>query len=224
MLFVIAGCGTAPSMLLRHFDVMLSSDENERSSLAMLLMKSRGLKELGRQIFLRDLFSLESDVFENLDEAWPDRILVCDDFGCYEANERITKRNWDTALSNLGKHGAFVVNCKGASFADLIIVPQGGEFVILLQEKQREVAKAKAIAGKAVPSLKVANVRKEHSKCRVDTTHLFVMITDEQFNDFAYLEPNEIVLSHNEHVAVMGPLLALLRKFNHSNKRTIVVQ
>jgi hypothetical protein len=51
-----------------------------------------------------------------------------------------------------------------------------------------------------------------------ETPHLFILITDDNFDN---LKDNEIVLSYSDHAAVMGPLMALLRKFNHSSKPKI---
>jgi hypothetical protein len=39
----------------------------------------------------------------------------------------------------------FVVNCKGATFGDMIIVPQDADFVLIVQEKQGEIAKKTAV-------------------------------------------------------------------------------
>ena len=77
----------------------------------------------------------------------------------YEAEWRITKKKWPTALQKLQDSGAFVVNCKGAPFADMNIVRKGGQFVIFLQEKQREQAKGQLLADNTVPTLKIEGVR-----------------------------------------------------------------
>jgi hypothetical protein len=216
--------GLETSMLLRHFDVMLSSEENEQSSLAVVSMKCRGLLQLDLPLSVASLFSLDKILLPVLDEAWFGRTLVCDDYGLWEAKTQITKATWKTALSKLQEHGALVANCKGAPFADMIIVPKVGAFAIFLQEKQRERAKEQVIADRTVPTLKVKTVQEEHEKCNVTTPHLFVMITDERFDAFADLAPNEVVLPYDQHGAVMGPLLALLRRFNHSNRRKIAVK
>ena len=203
-----------PPMLLKHFDVMLSPDENERASLALLALKSSALQDIVGSVHVGQL----------LTGKWAEHEMTFEGFGISEAETRITTENWPTALSKLQERGAFVVNCKGAPFADMIIVPKGGAFVIFLQEKQRERAKEQMLAERTVPTLKVVTVQEEHKKCNVSTPHLFVLITDEHFEDFADLESNEVVLPYDQHGAVMGPLLALLRSFNHSNKRKIAVK
>ena len=224
MLFASASVGHHAGMLLKHFDVMFSSDENEHNSLAVMSLKCRGLLQLEETILLTYLLPLDLIVFPKLDAAWAQKELVCEDYALYEAESRITTKTWPAALSKLQERGAFVVNCKGAPFADMIIVPKGGEFVIFLQEKQRERAKEQMLAERTVPTLKVVTVQEEHKKCDVSTPHLFVLITDEHFEDFADLKSNEVVLPYDQHGAVMGPLLALLRSFNHSNRRKIAVK
>jgi len=196
-----------PPMLLKHFDVMLSPDENERASLALLALKSAALRDIAGSAYVKQLFP-------NATVEWAERQMTFEDYALYEAESRITTTTWPAALSKLQERGAFVVNCKGAPFADMIIVPKGGTFVVFLQEKQRERAKEQMLAERTVPTLKVETVQEEHKKCDVSTPHLFVLITDEHFEDFADLKSNEVVLPYDQHGAVMGPLLALLRSFN----------
>jgi hypothetical protein len=223
MLFAAAATGGEVGMLLRHFDVMLSSDENERNSLAAISLKCRGLTELGVRISLGDLLPLHQGLFPQLDASWAGRELLCDSYALFEAEKRITTKNWPTAVAKLQEQGVFVVNCREAPFADMIIVPKGGTFAIFLQEKQRERAKEKLLDGKTIPTVKIESVQEEHEKCKVDTPHLFVLITDERFDAYDQLKANEIVLPYDQHSAMMGPLLALLRRFNHSNRRKIAV-
>lgn len=219
LLFMSQGMAqTDPPMLLKHFDVVLSPDENERASLALLALKCAALQEMFGVFTVKKLLST------NLSSPWDERVMTFDQFELCEAKTRITKTTWNTALSKLMECGAFVINCKGAPFADMIIVPKGGAFVIFLQEKQRERAKEQLRGEKTVPTLKAETVREEHAKCDVSTSHLFVLITDERFDAFDELKSNEVVLPCDQHGAVMGPLLALLRRFNHSNKRKIAVK
>jgi len=49
LLSLVQGAKDAP-MLLKHFDVMLSPDENEGVSLAIMALKCAGLAEMGREI------------------------------------------------------------------------------------------------------------------------------------------------------------------------------
>jgi hypothetical protein len=106
----------------------------------------------------------------------------------------------------------FVVNCKGATFGDMIIVPQDADFVLIVQEKQGEIAKKQQYNDKTVPTRKLQSVKEEHGKCRIQTSHLFIMFTDEDFTDQGSFADNEIVIPYSKHASVMGP------QFNHSNK------
>ncbi len=72
---------------------------------------------------------------------------------------------------------------------------------------------------RTVPGLSVKRVREEHAKCDVETPHLFVLVTDEDFIDHESLASNEIVVSRRDHALMIGPLLALLRLFGHSHVR-----
>jgi hypothetical protein len=212
---------TRSIMLLNHFDVMLSSDENERNSLAMLVLKCKGLQETYKTIKLKDLLPLES--FPKLAPHWKDETLEFTSFKQATAEKQVTIKNWDVAFEKFKEKGAFVQNCRTATFGDMIIVPKAGTFALIFQEKQGERAKLQQIAGATVPTRCLDDVREEHEKCNVSTSHLFVFITDEDFADCNELQENEIVLSYSHHEAAWGPLLALLRKFNHSNIRKTAI-
>lgn len=211
-----SGQGTA--MLLKHFDVMLSSDENERNSLAIISMKIRGLHALGRDITLGDIFPM--DMFPNLDKTWAQRKLVISN-AKGTTDRQITRQTWANSSAGLSA-GAIVKNARSASFADMIIM--GDVFVIFLQEKQRENAKLQNINQKTVPTLKYEDVAAEHKKCDVETLHLFVLITDEDFKEHEKLHSNEIVVSCKEQDKLLGPLVAMLRKFNHISDKRIKIK
>ena len=91
-------------------------------------------------------------------------MLSFDSFIVAEAANQVTKATWGAALGKLAPTGRFLKNCRGAPFADMIIVPKGGAFVIFLQEKQGERAKDRSIAGRTVPTLKLETVQLEHDK------------------------------------------------------------
>jgi hypothetical protein len=104
----------------------------------------------------------------------------------------------------------------------MIIIPKEGKNVILIQEKQVEVAKLAAIniRKRKVPSFGCSKVNIEHKI--VPTAHLFVLISDEEFNDkVELLQDNEIVLSGRENATAIGPLLALLRLHNHGHRAIV---
>jgi hypothetical protein len=209
-------------MLLNHFDVTLSSDENERNSLAMLALKCLGLQKTYQKIELKLLLPLKLN--PNLDESWKGETLEFTSFELAEAKSQVKEENWDVAFDSFKKKGAFVKNCRFASFGgDMMIVPKNGKFVLIIQEKQGEKAKTKRSQNTTVPTCTYDNVRKEHDKCKISTRHLFVFVTDEAFTEYDQLLSNEIVLSHSDHIAAMGSLLALLRKFNHSNIRKTAI-
>jgi hypothetical protein len=206
----------AQPMLLKHFDVMLSSDENERSSLAIYVLKCAALKSMGLPVTIELLFS--AGAIRRLSSELKDKNFSFGSFEMLNAQNRVTKETWAQCLKMYAATGCLMMNCRGAPFADMIMLVQGGEFVILLQEKQSETAKSQELADRTVPTLSLESVQKEHAKCNVETPHLFVLITDEDFVDSPGLADNEIVLSHTEHCGAMGHLLALLRKFNHSGQ------
>ena len=217
--FAQSAAGENAPILLQEFDVMLSSDENERKSLAILALKCSALRTMKKPATLNALFPLNDCVFPNLSDDIRKIEMSFDCFELLEAGTRVDKNTWDDWLQKLGKAGCFLVNCKGASFADMIIVSKGGKFVIFLQEKRREVAKRQSAKKQKVPTASYRMVEIEHQKCDVATPHLFVLITDEDFSDQNSLKNNEIVLSYREHSSTIGPLLALLRKYNHDYRR-----
>ena len=88
-----------------------------------------------------------------------------------------------------------------------------------MQDKLSETAQGKNIGGKTVPKRKTETVKEEHEKCNVKEDHLFVLITNERFDQVDDLSENEIVISHDLHNAWMGPLLAVLRLFNHQERK-----
>jgi len=71
--------------------------------------------------------------------------------------------------------------------------------------------------------MSLQDVRAEHKKCNVKTSHLFVVITDKDFTEVKDLADNEIVLSYSDLDALMGKPLALLQKFNHHFNRQALV-
>ncbi len=222
LLFASVTVASAESpMLLRHFDVMLSLDGNERESLAICSLKCAALAKMGEPLMLERIFPLH--MFPKLWARWASKQRVFESFTLVKAANQVT-RNWDATHSTLAKDGCFLVNSRSAPFADMVIVPKGGDFVVFLQEKQREKAKEQSNKKRKVPELSLEAVRKEHAKCNVSTLHLFVVITDEDFQDAAKLASNEIVLSYLHHAAAIGPLLALLRKFNHSNRHKVEIK
>ena len=214
--FAQAGHAQHLPMLLQKFDVMLSPDENERNSLGIFAMKCSALSENDGLVRLRNLFPLEK--FSQIPNRVGATEMSFDQFELKRAKSRVEKRSWSDWLPILAEKGCFLLNCKGAAFADMIIVSKGGAYVVFIQEKQREVAKEQAQKKRKVPTLCYATVKEEHDKCDVSTAHLFVIITDEEFDDFASLRENEIVLSSEMHSAAIGPLLALLRKHNHAQQ------
>ena len=92
------------------------------------------------------------------------------------------------------------------------------EHAIMIQEKQVEGAKNAALNNTTVPSFGYDSVHEEHKKCDVKTSHLFVMVSDNNFKatDYGQLEDNEIVLPRTEHEKAIWPLLALLGSHNHA--------
>jgi len=212
LLSLVQGVQHAP-MLLKHFDVMLSPDENERVSVAIVALKCAGLAEMGREITAKVLFGTR----EGLDEKIMTTALRFKNFEVQVAGKQITSGTWRKFLLTAKRDGAFVMNAPKAPFSDGVIVPEEGKLVIFLQEKQSEVAKLQNQKKRKVHEFFAENVRKEHAKCDVKTEHLFVLITDEDFTDNNQLEKNEIVVSHRDHASVIGPLLSLLRLFNHSH-------
>jgi hypothetical protein len=219
LLFLSQGAANTP-MLLKHFDVMLSPDENERASMAILALKCAGLAEMGREITAEVLFGTLG-TRKGLVEKMMTTALTFKTFEVQVAQSQITVSTWAKFLEVLKKTGGFILNAPKAPFADGGLVPQRAEMVILVQEKQGEVAKRQNQKKRKVHELSIANVRAEHAKCNVKTPHLFVLVTDEDFTDHNELAENEIVVSHRDHAAVIGPLLALLRLFNHSHVRKL---
>jgi hypothetical protein len=161
LLFAASDIGKVEQpLLLKHFDVMLSPEENEKASLTSLALKCAALAELKGKVTVADLFGSQIDDSRDV-------VLEFDEFVVTEASNQVTKINWGVVLEQLKAQGAFVVNCKGAPFADMIIVPKGGTFVIFLQEKQRERAKEQLLGERTVPTLKAETVREEHAKIKI---------------------------------------------------------
>uniref|UniRef100_A0A7S2XUH1 Crinkler (CRN) family protein n=1 Tax=Attheya septentrionalis TaxID=420275 RepID=A0A7S2XUH1_9STRA len=200
-------------MLLRNFDFKLSSDQNEKNTLAIFALKCEALAALKKPITVNALLPGNAQELE-----WQHEAMSFDSFEVQDAQSQVTMTTWNSYLSKLTTGGGFLVNAKGTPFCDMIIVAKGGTRVILIQEKQAEVAKAAAIGLKRVPTLDYALVEREHKKCEVNTSHLFVMISDKDFTSSDMLKGNEIVLSATNHVDAFGPLLALLRLHNHGHR------
>lgn len=200
-------------MLLRHFDVPLSSDENERNTLAILLLKCNGLRTLGIPITIDALLP---GYAPNL--SWRATPLEFDKRYLRAMENQITMKTWDDFELQMqrGEDG-FFVNAKSATFADGLIIPKGTENVILVQEKQVQVATRAARDGTTVPRFGYDSVKEEHDKCNVKTPHLFIMVSDKDFEatDRDKIKSNEVVLPRSEHGKALGPLLALLRRHNH---------
>ena len=210
------GFGSEIPMLLRHFDVRLSSDENERNSLAIFCMKCAGVKESDNKITLKRLFPLEK--FDRVSRKLYEQEMLFDSFQQIEWGHQITKKNWEEILDQYKTTGCFLVNGKGASFADMIMISKGGNFVVFFQEKQREVAKRQSTKKRKVPEMDYKYVKEEHDKCNVRTEHFFVLITDEHYKQWDCLQGNEIVLSPHYHEDAIGRQLALLRQHNHAHR------
>jgi hypothetical protein len=217
LLLNLAQAGSAKDLpiLLQKFDVMLSCDENERNTLSIFAMKCDALSENKEPITLRKLLPLEK--FPNIPDSVKNTKMSFDKFELKKAKTRIGKDSWSKWHPLLAEKGCFLLNSKGASFADMIIVSMGDAYSVFIQEKQKEVAKEQAHKRRKVHKLSYQSVKEEHEKCNVSTSHLFVMITDEEFASNGGLSENEIVLSSEMHSAAIGPLLALLRKHNHAH-------
>jgi hypothetical protein len=204
-------------MLLRHFDVLLSPDENERNTLAIFLLKCKALTVMNRPITVDALFP---GCAPNL--LWRETPLEFDRFELLEWQNQ----TWSRFVSEIqhGKSG-FYVNAKGASFADMFIVSKNAEYAIMIQEKQVEGAKAKMLKSGTVPSFRYNLVQTEHDNCNIATPHLFVLVSDMGFHagDWGKIQDNEIVFPCNEHAKAIGPLLALLRLHNHTRRRKEVL-
>jgi hypothetical protein len=207
-------------MLLRNFTVMLSPNENEHCTLAIFALKCEALHVMEKPITIQALFP---GYAAQLD--WRDEAMLFDGFRMRTFATQVTMKTWATDLSSVKTTGGFLVNASGAPFCDMMIIPRGGERVILIQEKQEQVAKTAALETtpdgkrKRMPSFNVSRVVNEHAKCNVKTNHLFVMVTDADFTDSDKLENNEIVLPGRDHKNAIGPLLALLRLHNHFHRQ-----
>ena len=140
-----------------------------------------------------------------------------DSFEPIQSSKQVTKRNWGAFLNQIKTRGGFFVNDRSATFANMMMISKGGKYAVFFQEKQRKVAKQQALKRRKVPQMNYEKVKKEHEKCNVITPHLFVMITDEDFEDWTNLKENEIVLSPAMHGDAISPQLALLRKHNHAH-------
>ena len=215
-----AGHGPHLPMLLEKFNVMLSCDENERNSLGIFAIKCAALIENNKPITLSKLFPLE--LFSNIPKRITDTEMNFDQLELKKAESRVEEKSWDAWLKVLGAKGCFLLNGKGASLADMIIVAKRGTFVVFIQEMQREAAKEQACKKRKISTLSYNTVKAEHAKCNVSTPHLFVIITDEVFESHESLQENEIVLPSDMHSKAIGPLLALLRKHNHSHQPPVI--
>jgi hypothetical protein len=211
--------GMAVPMLLQNFNVMLSSDENEQNTLAIFALKCAALTAMGKPITVEALFP---SFASRLD--WRTEPMSFDCFKVQHAKSQVNMREWNGYLATLKTTGGFLVNARTAKFRDMIIIPKGGERVILIQEKQEEGAKGAALGrsptGKKRKLLKFdySRVADEHKKCDVKTIHLFVLVADKRFTGIDELKDNEIVIPGTDQGQAIGPLLALLRLHNHAHR------
>jgi hypothetical protein len=208
LLFAAEASQNVP-MLLSHLAVALGQEQNERVCISIVALKCAALKQMSQVVTPGALFGSERH-FDNMNLP-----LEFDSCKVVAAQKQITKATWAEWLKGAAARGVFAVNAPSSPFADAVVVPKGGEWAIVL----RETATRQQLQDRTVLALSLSEVREEHEKCRVATPHLFVLVTDEDFAESAALEQNEIVVSFRRHAAVMGPLLALLRKYNHSGPR-----
>lgn len=130
------GFGSEIPMLLRHFDVRLSSDESERNSLAIFCLKCAGVKENDNKITLKRLFPLEK--FGKVSHKLCEQEMLFDSFQQIKWGHQITKEDWKGILDQCKTTGCFLVNGKCATFAGMIMISEGGNFAVFFQEKQRK--------------------------------------------------------------------------------------
>eukprot|EP00008_Paramoeba_atlantica_P014193 CAMPEP_0201485598 /NCGR_PEP_ID=MMETSP0151_2-20130828/9694_1 /ASSEMBLY_ACC=CAM_ASM_000257 /TAXON_ID=200890 /ORGANISM="Paramoeba atlantica, Strain 621/1 / CCAP 1560/9" /LENGTH=200 /DNA_ID=CAMNT_0047869803 /DNA_START=168 /DNA_END=766 /DNA_ORIENTATION=+ len=176
-----------------------------------MVLKCAAYVEAGRPIFLSNLLPLRSQ----LRSCWERKVLTPKLLSPLHLSYKVELNNWEEKFKSVS--GCFVVNGKCSSFADAFYVD--GEFALLFQYKQRELAKESSIASRRVSVLSIDTVRYEHRLCDISLDHLFVLITDEEFTDFDQLCDNEIVIPACHHELVMGDLLSLLRKYNHHHSK-----
>ncbi len=198
--------------VMRSF-VLISPDENERESLRVLVVKLLAIRSMGKAATLADLFPMEQ--FANLEPALKAQVIEVDKISFDESLKQVNKDNWHEFWDSHSESGAITKNARSAEFSDSFIITKGGKFAIFIQDKLSELSQGKNVSGRTVPALMLEAVRSEHEKCKVDTPHLFVVVTDHRFDEQNGLAPNEIVLSHDVHGKWMGPLWALMRLHNH---------
>jgi hypothetical protein len=213
MTFQLVQNNVAP-LQISSLGVKLGPSANEENSLMTLALKCRLLSACGSSgpnspVALKALFPL--DRFPNLDSEFNNVIMKFASFELIQSPLKIDCSTWNTKdVKSIIRKG-FVLNVDKAAFADYVISNTSGTFVVLVQEKQSEVAKQKYLSHAVVEKQNIDSVIKEHEKCKISTNHLFVLITDREFSDHEKLKTNEIVISRKEQEAVFGPLLALLR-------------
>jgi len=209
-------------MLLKHFTVLVSPQESERVMFAIIWLKCAARIECGDLVRVDDLFPINK--FPCLNPFWAKCSFTLDP-NCIlrDCTTRIYQNNWESVFQQFRATGALIVNGAGAPFADLILIPKDGAFAIFFQEKQREKAKQKNLSAQKIPTLALATVLSEHQKCEVETPHLFVMNTDEGFAEQSQLADNEVVLSCQDHVDLMGKLLSQLRLFNSIQSKPLII-
>ena len=201
-------------MLLQNFNVKLSSDENEQNTLAILSLKCKGLRVMGRPITVDALLP---NYAPDLD--WRLEPLSFDDnFEMIYSESWVTVTTWEAFLSEFKGKSVFILNGRSAPFCNMVIVSKDGKRVILIQGKQIKTAKESVTKKRKVPSFGHGAVKEAHEKCNVGTSHLFVMLSDMDFTGEKELEANEIVLHRKEHECPIEPLLALLRRHNHGHR------
>ena len=211
-----------PPMLLKNFGVMLSSEENERNSLAIFAMKAAALHEIDGCVKVGKLLPLEGSNAG----ALADVELQFNSFNIMTAKHKIELSNWADCFEALTTEGGIIMNAKGAAFSDMIMVPVLAEdgFHIHFQEKQNDVAKQQLHNNRVVAKVAKDTVITEHNKCRVQEKHLFVMITDQGVADNVRdsLAENELLVTHDTQKKAIGSLLALLRSFDpQQGKRSV---
>mmetsp|Transcript_45428 Transcript_45428/g.110442 ORF Transcript_45428/g.110442 Transcript_45428/m.110442 type:complete len:811 (-) Transcript_45428:427-2859(-) len=208
--------------LLKDFRLKLNPDENERNTLAIFSMKAEMLQDIHGCVPVNQLLPLPDSIAQRIKTA----TLEFENFDLFDPPVQLLLKNWDQWHGQMKENGCFVLNRKGASFADMIMVGKGEGFSILFQEKQGEIPKENNINGKTIPCVQLNYLRDEHSKCDISQRHLFVMITDKGATDEvkAMLSDNECLITHNSQKRAIGSLLAMLRLFNHVANRSPVLK
>ena len=125
-------------MLLRYFDVSLSSDENEQNTLAVLLLKCEALCVLKKPITVEVLLP---GYAPNL--TWRKTPLNFDELYLQLMENQITLSTWSGFEAEMKRAVTvfFFVNAKGATFSDMLMIPKEADHAILIQEKTGRTCK-----------------------------------------------------------------------------------